>query len=529
MLVDDYEKATKFGNLTNPDGRKCKSSFLPVDNEEYELNADIEHLGDNGQGYTLYFLILKFVIIALCCTVVPLAIGMCILFRGGDDCAQVNGLLQDQIDEKNARRGIPAGELDIPAHDAFLKNRPYTYGTVLQYARQPPHKTHDFSLNVLSLLFNDVDGDGLEISEIFEQSIGYSTYDYLKRFFEYVCRDQDEEEKRPLDPEYRNFCKEYYEQGCIDEPKTKACTRKRVNFYSEKNVAFSCEMSWINLISLSNRIEKKDRKTKVDSMLPLAYQAIFYLMVVGILAFQWWQLSYIRQLDDQVLEIGDISLLLTDLPTGDEVNEVSDLETSIKHAFAVLDYEIKSINFIYDCDEYMKIKEKLVKKRTELAKKNYEKRQDHGEMSDEQRMENKALISDGNVEILKLEQRMADIEQKFEEQDEDLMTGKAFISFATTDQRNTCYNKCQVEGIKDKVINFFVPQSKQQILLFLNEPRRVHVELPYEPNDIIWEDLKYKWYDKLWRRLVSSFIGYSIVIIGFYLLYRFKTGQVSFS
>ena len=76
--------------------RVCLASKLPVSNEPYPLNCDVEDFAENGHGYTLYFKLVLFKLKFACFILLPLAIIKMLIFHSGSQCKSV-GSAKDTV------------------------------------------------------------------------------------------------------------------------------------------------------------------------------------------------------------------------------------------------------------------------------------------------------------------------------------------------------------------------------------------------------------------------------------------------
>lgn len=509
-LTENYQKSTKFGKVKEKNSERNVASNLPIDNTYFDINSKTSEFSENGHGYTLFFKISKFSIYGLLVSIVPLAIGLMILFHTGNDC-----------EGETVNNNTPPKK---PLFNSTESHR--ARNQIERYA-----KLHNFEidLNPLDDIFEDRDGDGLEVSEVFGQTIEFFSGNYLRRFFIYVCRDEDNTIQRNLKPEFREFCMKYYFDLCDQTPESSGCMKRAIDFYNEKLVHFSCAKTWINKISLSNRIEKIDRTRLADKILPYIYQVIFYVMIIGTLAFQWWHDKYRIKLKEDSQEINDISLMLDKLPFGEKYTGVN-LKEKIFEVFESHGYKLMDINFAFDIEEFIKLKEEYKDLRREYEKKKYKANLTQINMSvDDQTSEKEDLIDKNYKKMKELEEKILKLENDFEEEKIELMIGKAFIMFASTDERNECFERFKVDGFWHNFIDTCFSKIKKDRLILKDikgEDIRIQVEDSYEPQDIIWESLKYGYIHKFIRERISSLIGYVVVIIGFFGLYYMKTNQV---
>lgn len=507
-LIENYKRSTKFSKVTDINSKKNIASNLPIMTEDFKLGSKTSEFSENGHGYTLFFKISKFSVYGLLFSIVPLAITLIILFHSGNDC---EGETVNNSREKLFNKS--------EAHNARNQIQRYAY----------MHRMN-IDLNPLDDIFEDRDGDGLEVSEVFGQTIEFFSGDYIRRFFKFICRDQDDTIRRNLKKDYREFCSKYFFEICDIRPENGECMKSAIEFYNQKMVHFSCAKTWINKISLSNRIEKVDRQASIDRVFPYLYQVIFYLMILGTLVFQWWHDKYRIKLIAESKEMDIISLMLDELPCGEEYKNV-DLKTKIVELFQEKGYELTSINFAFDVEKFLELKKEYKELRTKYEKEIYEEKRNKENGKKKEYKEIEELLNENFVKVDELEKEISRLEKDFAQNKVELMVGKAFITFKNTDERNECFEKFKVDGYLNNIIDFFFDgYSKHKLILkdVNGKDIRIQVEDSYLPQDIIWETLKYSYLQKFFRGAISSIIGYIIVTAGFFGLYYMKTNQVNY-
>ena len=104
------------------------------------------------------------------------------------------------------------------------------------------------------------------------------------------------------------------------------------------------------------------------------------------------------------------------------------------------------------------------------------------------------------------------------------MVGKAFISFDTIEIREKFYDKYQTKGYLFSLIDFL--KGDFMTLKLGDKSFYLSVETAGEPQDIVWENLKYSEKSKFMRRLVSYIVCFILIIIGFSVTYYLNTDNV---
>jgi hypothetical protein len=143
-------------------------------------------------------------------------------------------------------------------------------------------------------------------------------------------------------------------------------------WYEKERVIGKCYDTFLNSISLSNRYEKNDREEGFDKAFPLLNLLVIILLVMGTLAFEYWHEEYSNKLNTNTVTIGDYTLLITNLPHGENYLGVN-LKEILIHSFRQKGYHIKGVNFVYDTDKYTDKKEEFWDSISKLYKIEYKR------------------------------------------------------------------------------------------------------------------------------------------------------------
>ena len=156
-------------------------------------------------------------------------------------------------------------------------------------------------------------------------------------------------------------------------------------------------------------------------------------------------------------------------------------------------YKLKMLNFAYDIDEYRQLQEDFNEKIYAFRSKKFREEGESKELTTifhpRKNYENESLIDKDELEAAEIYQRLIAIENQFLSEDTSLMVGKAFISFETVDIREKFYETYQTKGYLYSLIDFLKGNFME---LKLGEKSfYLSVENAGEPQDIVWENLKY--------------------------------------
>ena len=406
---------------------------------------------------------------------------------------------------------------------------------------QKNHKKGDFPLHQKTIitrfsddfkevgdLFDPID----DISTLFNATMSVLTNNYIHRFFFRVCK-VETQDYDDINKDYKQFCQKYLENKCYIRPESAICHQATLVFYETKNVKNHCYMTWANMISLSNRIEKADRVTRVDKMLPLIFTLIFLALVFALTFFFFWHERYSIELNSKTSTIRDFSLLVTDLPGVDTLQEETNLRENLEVAFLVSGYELRSVNFVYKTEEYLMLKNRKERLISIKFKEEYRMANEMG-LNSSQNVQNMILQTASDADLLSDLQRQIEdtelqlkrLEARFDGDDVGLIDGKAFVCFNSGKERDECYAKYRKKGWLYKRIGLGFYTRDFLMLDIRGDLAQVFVELPDEPGDIIWENVNIRESERLVRKFASFGAGLLVLGVGFFGLYFLKTEKV---
>ena len=523
-------------------GKKCQFSRLPIENHEFSLRAPVFWFSENGLGYTLFFKMNIFAIFNTLIAMTPLAVFLILLFLTGHDC-------KEKVPEsvKDTHKSLATSALSH--HDNRWMGYDFgalheTQSTLLKATgklvahSQDQGDAEDDDDDPLNLKKEDKSGAG----SVFRSIIAFCTNDYLHETFQRICFDQPKPlaEQRNILPEYRRFCKGYHQDGCLSKT-SRVCSQHALQFYQRMNVVDSCEYNILNRISISNRANIEERSTSTDLLLPLIYILLLIFMNVFALGFQWWHHEYQRVLEKKTVEIGDIHVLIKNLPYGKGFDG-QEIKQGIVDMFYEAGLEVVRVNFVFEVNKYQKLIDNIRQEVEDEAKKIYKRQRkalkppkngDLGTAGVETNLEDSKLLEadrEHEEKIRDLNQQVLDYEFRYDQLDAELMVGRAFVGFRTTDQKFDCLERFERDTVSKKLTQFFRSSFLDNLILKLKNgtyTREVLVEDADEPKDIIWEHLKYSRFNISCRKLISFLLAGFIVFGSFWLLYHVQTYSVS--
>lgn len=448
------------------------------------------------------------------------------LYYSGDDC---QGAFSYVTLAKSSDKSGNALEGEIPDFNITVNN--YSKPRILEGDRMLWFGSSDngnkevnktkHNLTEIIGYFDPVE----DLSHFFNKTISLLTDNYIKRYFRRMCKlGYSENSTVEVSAKYSKFCELYKNNNCPDDPDQKVCIKASLMWYEDLNVVGVCYKTWANMISLSNRIEKADRVELIDQLFPYFYIAIFCCLVVFTIGFEYWHEVFSRKLDSIQATIGDYTILLDKLPCGKNFKNYK-ARDNIASMMTQNGYFIKTINFVFDVSEYVELKKKL----SDLIAKKYKKKYTQKETSDLEKFnESQVLLEEEEKQIKILEQKIEIWEKRFEREEVEFMIGKAYVCFNRGEHRDHCFKKFKRSGF---LYEWFGVGAKTQDDLMLNvfgQEKKLHVFLPEEPGDILWDNLGGGNTSRTLRRWFAVFIGIVIVVCGMIGLYYLKTEKVFF-
>lgn len=319
-----------------------------------------------------------------------------------------------------------------------------------------------------------------------------------------------------------------------------------VEFYEGRNVFGRCKRSFINEISLNNRYEWVDRDKLYDKVLPYLHVVIVLVMLGSIIGFEYWHENYCSSLQAGSMTVGDYTLRFYGLPHGDNL-EGYPLRDNLQNALRYGQHRhvVTDINFVYDIEEYLGKKEELNKEivsdyRKDLQKvlediegdeKELQTLNKEGKNNESHPLLNETSKNQTEMASFRTKALVKEIEEweeKYEKDDIKMMTGHAYVSFKTIEIRNLFLEKFRKKGFFYDNFRVFPSREVDLSLPVNNSEWMVYCKKPTEPNDIIWENLKYGRVNRFFRRLSADILSFIVLCIGFFVLYYMKTDKVIF-
>lgn len=449
---------------------------------------------------------------------------MMYLFSTGDDCVGKYSEEAPYFDTNSSIAINRAGDNNTVANSGQMNIQKATskVGSTF-YGHKSRFADFGDEISDIAEAFNPVSG----VSNFFENTIHGLSYNYIQRYFHKICGNSQQADYEHS--HYFKFCKEYKSNGCMDYPKQPICVKAATIWYEKERVVGKCYDTFLNSISLSNRIEKDDRQQGFDKAFPLIQFCIIIFLVCGTLAFEYWHEEYSTKLNSDTVTIGDYTLRISGLPHGKKF-EALNLTEIIKHAFRKEGYFLKGVNFIYNTDKYTDKKEKFWESISELYKMEYLRETStdpFAQINTDGDLLDNSFVQESKycIKAKKLQQEIAEMEQEFRLQDSEHMIGKAYIFFNRAEHRDHCFERYKRTGFTYKCFGFGENTDDKFYLPIMGKKKQIFFDRPKEPNDVIWEDLRYGHKRRFIRGVFSTLISFIIISMGFGLMYYLKTSQ----
>ena len=335
------------------------------------------------------------------------------------------------------------------------------------------------------------------------------------------------------DPE----CDAYWKDNCHKQDiLTEKCRKIAIQQYKSTYQGRACIKSFWSKMTIANRGVEKSGSEGLGYVLFRPF--VNYATVFILFALMIWK-SHNNEVinnewDTEFTTDSDYSVLLKGLPNNEKLDKFDNINIKkiLQKRLKQEGYEVTQMNFIYDTEKFLNLKQKYTDEMTELAKKRYRDRLQGLENSNE----NQELLVRTPGEIDRLKDELLRQKDLFDDSHGDGMVGSVFISFKTAKQarqfmshykkRGVLYDLLGCCGSQNRPFEVTIPeevltrseaerQGQQQLL---PEEYRLFAEMPPEPGDVMWENLAYKPYEIFWRKGLVNLLSLVVFLLGFSLL-----------
>ena len=243
---------------------------------------------------------------------------------------------------------------------------------------------------------------------------------------------------------------------------------------------------------------------------------------------------------------------LENIPNDKEINILEAFNNFIKNIICETSkrdkFNIYQINICYKINEFMKIQEKIQNKNNEIYKVEHDQNQieknNSLDLKDKNRhyfyypldifelnifpfniCEKHRTLSDIEKEKDKLEAQLKALLKRTETLNEDNFAGAIFVTFNSIEEAEKFLKPfpknlimtilMNIKNLKYFLFYCFIDDNKRK-KFFLK--RNIRVNIPPEPEDIIYENLEYSFCERLTRMLLIYFISFIIIFICFIII-----------
>jgi len=537
QLLHEYKVSTNFGlsphseregHNNNKEIEVNRVSKLPIENREFEICSNPSDYVWNGYGYVLFFKMMKFGIIGLI-SMIPAALFLLIFYNTGNDCGYESGFLDSDF---NATR------INL---------------TEIKALHPPPSNTTNNSIAGV------IDGSTLLIAnglqsvidprDIFKSALSYISTNFRVRYFQEICAlDVDliqNEEKVQL-------CLEYRREGCLhalgnnpnlvlSQEKIDQCIYFSFNEYNSTNPINRCAPNLFNMMTMGNRVEYSDQNTIWDTLMPYMEVFVVFALVCSTCYFQFWHEWYSRKIQGKRATHDDFNVLVEDIPFGEEFEGIqlrkilTEKLESMKTKNSGINYKVRKITFVYNLKEYSEMVEKMKNTFESKVKDLYYKyiESEHSDIESRNDIDTHPLLNDTEhitpeelEEYRHLYGRWSLFEKRYNNDDVSLMVGKAFVAFESAEMAFDLKSRFKRIGVLYNTFDIGNKANEEVHIQVKGKEWRINFDDPQEPHDIKWENLEYTRSQRFVRNLISAAISFSILLIGYFLLFFLRSQQV---
>ena len=343
-------------------------------------------------------------------------------------------------------------------------------------------------------------------------------------------------------------CKEYFNKKCHEQKQgsfTDDCKAIGLKKFKSKYDGRVCLKSFFSRMTIANRdsLETETQPSGLDYS--ILKPIVNYTSVLILLIMMVWMSRYHEvqsdQWDTDYTTASDYSVLLKGLPKKDirkAFNQIN-IKMQIESRLRSEGLNITDMSFVYDTEEFLKLKKEYTDAKTELAK------QQFLEASPEfNKEEDKELLEKIPKKVEKLKKQILKEKERFDDFYAEGMTGAVFVSFLTSKEASEFYERYkktgffykrfQCAGYQKEVLEVKFPAVSKNSLNtgdeefeVIDKIYKLYAEKPPEPGDVIWENQGYTSDQKFWRRNVVNLLTLLVFGIGFILLMGLKLAFVS--
>ena len=535
---EDFMRATSVGRVSEKgkNGKKCKYSLMPIENDPYPLCCGTEEFSELGPGYPIFFYIIKFLIVILLVLAIPA--GYLSYFNyGGNDCNMElkreeeghghGGEGHGHGGEGHGHGGEGHGHGGGGHHEwSTSLNNWYGYNGKVDFSKSSSKRGFSASTGITSQIkkhAKEKGGSGHNLSK--------------EEFVVLYCKLRV--------PIFKNKnCDLFFSHKCQDVKNrgNNNCKHIIMELVGDAETHKKCDKNIFNKLSAANWSDLENDQDSDSTILTSFKEKIDNIIIIAILTVMIIMMNYYNRLkcqqyDTNVLSIEDFSVIVKGLPHGNDLDGEFAIKDQVVQAIEATGVKVADISFVYDAEDYIKARDEHEELIIESKKHDWKKGLRVNDWDDGLRVTGGdhnanmvgqlATIETGHYDKLKhLAEEMKLYEEEFEAGYTRFMAGKAFVSFETVDQAETflaergehSYFKrcCQIGDAKHYKGPFDFKIE--------NKTFKLSAEDANEPNDIQWENQNVSLFERVMIWLVSLICQILLVVVGFIFISMVELG-----
>ena len=338
-------------------------------------------------------------------------------------------------------------------------------------------------------------------------------------------------------------CKQYLNKACHKQINyTKDCKEIGLRKFESSYDGMVCVKNFFTSMTVANRDTLETETPPEGDKYAVLKPTVVWGTLLSMLVMLVWKSNQNKVLstkwDSEYTTDSDYSVLVKGLPNNQELKTFDkvNIKTILEKKLKAEGYDVTHMNFVYDTEEFLKLRQQYTNAKTKLVKNEFLGVQD-GEDAGEHRQ----LVAEAPKEVEKLKKLISEQKARFDDSFGEGMVGAVFISFLTSDQARSFMSKHKERGLLYQMFRCFGYQNQPFEVTIPEdgqggqgeggiEPQvyKLYAEMPPEPGDVRWENQAYTQSQRFWRKIVVNILTLVVFIIGFMLLMGLKLAVVRF-
>ena len=241
-------------------------------------------------------------------------------------------------------------------------------------------------------------------------------------------------------------CEAYFSHGCQKKQTyTDACRVIGLKQFKDTFDGRVCIKNFLSQMTIANRANLED--TAEDPRYVIFRPAVNFITVLLIFAMLVWKSHNNEVLnkdwDQKYTTVTDYSVLLKGLPDAEKIDkfENANIKRILERKLRAEGYQITQINFIYDTEEFLKLKKRFVEEKTKLAKQQYLEERANVNLD-----ENEELVSKSSLGVAMMKNLLTKQQANFDDSHPKGMVGAVVISFLSAANAHAFMKKHKKEA-----------------------------------------------------------------------------------